>query len=1011
MCQVPAAKEIFSRSSMDSCGKRGGKELPNGTSSATTSTSTSTSTTTNAAAAGGNQGRLAVKWWVPPASSRSSGSKSKGQKIGEKWYGTLLLLWLLGGICVSIWVYRSMNAGNIRRHRELLDNMCDERAWMLQDQFTASMNHVKALAALLRTFHLGKQPSVLDQETFAVYTKRTEFERPLMTGVAYAQRLFHSEREAFERRYGWEIKTMTTKKVQSPQAEYAPAVFTQNSLSYLESLDMLSGKEDCDNILRARSSGKGVLTTPMRLLESNHLGIVVTFTVYKEDLPEDASEEERIAASAGYVGGAFDFELLVTNLLKQLAGSQSIIVNVYDVTNESKPLLMYGPDAYLEGRDVHVTELDFRDPARKHEIRCRFHNPLPISWSAITTSVGILVIVFLVGHILHAAINRIQKVEEDYRRMEDLKVLAESADIAKSQFLATVSHEIRTPMNGVLGMLQMLMDTDLDPTQRDYAGTAHESGKQLIKLINEVLDQAKIESGRMELEMVPFDLRTILDDILCLFSAEIKDKGIELAVFVSEKVPDVLVGDPARLHQIITNLVGNSVKFTERGHIFVCVHMEDELTTVSKEEGFDSCNTLSGMKAADPRLSWDSFKSLVGGLEDRNCGELTDVRIVFNVEDTGVGIPLLAQDRVFTPFMQADSSTSRNYGGTGIGLSISKCLVELMQGSMDFVSQPGIGATFRFSVVFKRGEMKMPEARYPHISPKHSQMARLTPCLKNMRALVVDGRPVRSQITRYHLQRLGMQVEVVNDIPAALSGGANSSLDMVLVDKDSWGPGSGLVVPQKLKDAGGRFKNAKFILLAGSAIDNEPLKTAPSGFIATHHKPVRASSFATFLEKVFGFGSKRLNGREISQGSRLHSLLSGKQILVVDDNKVNRRVAAGALTKYGARVECVESGKAAIARLQPSHEFDACFMDVQMPEMDGFEATRKIREAEGHDCKCRLPILAMTADLIQATRDECTKCGMDGYVSKPFEEEQLYKAVAKYFESSAKPNDLKGKSE
>lgn len=442
--------------------------------------------------------------------------------------------------------------------------------------------------------------------------------------------------------------------------------------------------------------------------------------------------------------------------------------------------------------------------------------------------------------------------------------------------------------------------------------------------------------------------------------------------------------------------------------------------------GYQS-KTLSGFEAADDRNCWDTFKHLIADEEFRfevpnktvtPDGTSQNVTLMVSVEDTGIGIPLRAQERVFTPFMQADSSTSRNYGGTGIGLSISKCLVELMGGQIKFISRPQVGSTFSFTAVVKRCKREaVSELKKPLCDE-------LPSAFRGLKATVIDGKPVRAAITKYHLKRLGVQVELINSIGMAVSmSGKNSSMrsinewqpDMLLVEKDSWLSGEDGVNLGLLdwKPKGHMFKVPKMILLATNITSTEFEKAKAAGFADTViMKPLRASMVAACLQQVLGMGKKTQQGKTMLNGtSFLRSLLCGKKILVVDDNRVNRRVAAGALKKFGADVECADSGKAALQLLQLPHSFDACFMDIQMPEMDGFETTRRIRMMESNASEqsnggsgikksdLHLPILAMTADVIHATYEECLKCGMDGYVSKPFEEENLYKAVAKFFES------------
>ncbi|CAN0924198.1 Histidine kinase 4 [Linum grandiflorum] len=942
-----------------------------------------------------------------------------------------LLVWVVFICCVSMRVYNQKDEEHKMRRKELLEGMCDMRATMLQDQFNVSVNHVHALAILVSSFHYFKNPSAIDQETFAEYTARTDFERPLLSGVAYAERVPNSQRVEFERKHGWTIKTME-RKASPVRDEYAPVTLSQETVSYIQSIDMMSGEEDRENILRARSTGKAVITGPFRLLGSHHLGVVLTFPVYKSKLPPFPTEAQRIEATAGYLGGAFDVESLVENLLGKLHGNQAILVNVYDVTNSSDHLVMY-KDKDQEGDESLVLEyeLDFGDPFRRHKMICRYHEKAPWSTEALILTSSILVFGLLAGYTLYSAGTHCVRLEDDRDKMHVLKGQAEAADVAKSRFLATVSHEIRTPMNGVLGMLALLLDTALSSTQRDYAQTAQACGKALIALINEVLDCAKIEAGKLDLESVPFDLRSILDDVLSLFSEKSRNKGIELAVFVSDNVPDLVIGDPGRFRQVITNLVGNSMKFTERGHIFVRVHLEEHAKTVKDSEsgniipnggsdenatisGSHRFETLSGSEAADKWSSWDTFKYFVAeegfrldcSTNGRAYEASRNVTLRVCVEDTGIGIPLSAQDRVFMPFMQVDSSTSRHYGGTGIGLSISKCLVELMNGQIKFISRPQVGSTFTFTAVLQRCSNKSTIK----ISSEKQKTEDLPSKFRGLKAVIIDGKPVRAAVTRYHLKRLGIVAEVADKVgkKGSFLSGKSIQPDIVLVEKDSWFSGD----DRDWKQNGHAYKSPKMILVATNISSSEVEKAKEAGFEDTViMKPLRASMVAACLQQVLVTGSTKSHGN--GGPSHLQSLLRGKRILVVDDNRVNRRVAVGALKKFGANAECAESGDAALVLLQIPHSFDACFMDIQMPEMDGFEVTRRIRQMEkqaneqsisngstieeGRD-GWHLPVLAMTADLIHATFEECLSCGMDGYVSKPFEEHNLYKAVAKFFE-------------
>ncbi|GLT86705.1 hypothetical protein SLE2022_048260 [Rubroshorea leprosula] len=987
----------------------------------------------------GDGGKMWLRCWEKISGCSFKIHDNYYQYIGSKrvtrtWWRMLVVTWVIGWTMVSAWIFWYMGSQATEKRKEALANMCDERARMLQDQFNVSMNHIQAMSIFISIFHHGKNPSAIDQRTFARYTERTAFERPLTSGVAYAVRVLHSEREQFEKQQGWTIKRMD-KLEQNPvhedeyaqealepspiQDEYAPVIFAQDTIAHVVSLDMLSGKEDRENVLRARESGKGVLTAPLKLIKTKRLGVILTFAVYKRELPSNATPNERIQATDGYLGGVFIIESLVEKLLQQLASKQTILVNVFDTTNQSHPISMYGSNVSNDGLE-HVSHLNFGDPFRKHEMRCRFTQKAPWPWLAITTSIGILVIALLIGHIFHATFNRIAKVEDDCHKMMELKKRAEAADIAKSQFLATVSHEIRTPMNGVLGMLHMLMDTDLDVTQQEYVRIAQASGKALVSLINEVLDQAKIESGKLELEEVQFDLRAVLDDVLSLFSGKSQGKGVELAVYISDRVPETLIGDPGRFRQIITNLMGNSIKFTQQGHIFVTVHLVEEVTnSIEVETESLSKNTLSGLPVADRRQSWKGFKTFSqdSSIPTVTSSSCNSVNIIVSVEDTGDGIPLEAQPRIFTPFMQVGPSISR-YGGTGIGLSISKCLVGLMKGEIGFVSIPKIGSTFTFTAVFTNGCSNSIEYNSQQVK---NQSNSISAEFQGMRALVVDPRSMRAKVSRYHIQRLGINVEIVADFNQGLSSiiRANAVYHMVLIEQEVWDKdlsASNLFIHSFKKiDRGVPPK----LFLLGNSVGSSTENTTTSGIDSPSviTKPLWASMLVASLQRAMGVGNKGNFRNGLVPSLSLQSLLLGRKILIVDDNDVNRKVAAGALRRYGADVVNAESGAKAISLLKPPHHFDACFMDIQMPEMDGFEATRTIRDMEQKINNCiqhgelsieaydnvsdwHVPILAMTADVIHATHEECLKCGMDGYVSKPFEAEQLYREVARFFQSA-----------
>ncbi|KAH7842040.1 hypothetical protein Vadar_000739 [Vaccinium darrowii] len=380
----------------------------------------------------GNEKWKLFQQQLPPLQRQQQPVRTSSKSTGN-WRLNFLIGFVIAGVLFSGFLYWYISTVDVSKRKDMLANMCEERARMLQDQFNVSMNHVHALAIFVSTFHHGKEPSAIDQKTFGGYTERTAFKRPLTSGVAYALRVLHADREEFEKEHGWTIKKMETEDqtlIQDcdpenldpspPQDEYAPVIFSQETVSHIVSIDMMSGK------FHLPTPGINLMITSVA--NNNYL---------PTHLPPDATPEQRINATVGYLGASYDVPSLVEKLLvlHQLASKQIIVVHVYDTTNKNEPIKMYGPDDVIDTGLLHISTLEFGDPARKHEMQCRFKQKPTLNWTAIMASGGALIITFLLFHIFNAARLRIAKVEHDYREMMELKHRAEAADVAKTQGL------------------------------------------------------------------------------------------------------------------------------------------------------------------------------------------------------------------------------------------------------------------------------------------------------------------------------------------------------------------------------------------------------------------------------------------------------------------------------------------------------------------------------------------------------------------------------------------------